>query len=66
MPLKKEAKLSIIYGWFRQLKNSDEVLNELKSTGVCASSLSTYDFLRFIQLYTTLPLNLINRNVQTL
>ena len=40
---------------FRSIKNSGEVLNELKSRGFRATSLSTYDF---STLYTTLPHNL--------
>ena len=42
---------------FWSIKNSGEVLNKLKSRGVRASSLSTYDF---STLYTTLLYNLIN------
>ena len=41
---------------FWSIKNSCEVLNQLKSRGFRASSLSTYDF---STLYTTLPHNLI-------
>ena len=41
---------------FWSIKNSCGVLNKLKSRGLCASSLSTYDF---STLYTTLPHNLI-------
>ena len=40
---------------FWSIKISDEFLNELKSRGFLASSLSTYDF---STLYTTLPHNL--------
>ena len=38
---------------FWSIKNSDEVLNKLKSRGFRATSLSTYDFATF---YTTLPI----------
>ena len=41
---------------FWSIKNSGEALNKLKSRGVHATSLSTYDF---STLYTTLPHNLI-------
>ena len=41
---------------FLSIKNSSEILNKLKSKGVLASSLSTYDF---STLYTTLHYNLI-------
>ena len=41
---------------FRSIKNSCGVLNELKSRGFCASSLSTYDF---STIYTTLLHNLV-------
>ena len=41
---------------FWSVKNSNEVLNKLKSRSFRASSLSTYDF---STLYTTLPHNLI-------
>ena len=41
---------------FWSIKHSCEILNELKSRGFRASSLSTYDF---STLYTTLPHNLI-------
>ena len=40
-------------------QNSCEVINNLKSRGFRASSLSTYDF---STLYTTLPHNLIKNN----
>ena len=41
---------------FWSIKKSDEILNKLKSKGLSATSLSTYDF---STLYTTLPDNLI-------
>ena len=41
------------------IKNSGEILNNLKSRGFLASGLSTYDF---TTLYTTLPHNLIKKN----
>ena len=41
---------------FWSIKNSGEVHNKLKSRGLRATSLSTYDF---STLYTTLPHNLI-------
>ena len=41
---------------FWSIKNSDEILNKLKSRGFLASGLSTYDF---STLYTKLPHNLI-------
>ena len=41
---------------FWSIKNSDEILNKLKSRGFLGSGLSTYDF---FTLYTTLPHNLI-------
>ena len=41
---------------FWSIKNSDEILNKLKSRGFLAFGLSTYDF---STLYTTLPHNLI-------
>ena len=40
---------------FWSIKNSGEILNKLKSRGLLASGLSTYDF---STLYTTLPYNL--------
>ena len=43
-----------IFVW--SIKNSYKVLNKLKSRGLRASNLSTYDF---STLYTTLPHNLI-------
>ena len=43
------------------IKNSNEVLNKLNSTGFHASSLSTYDF---STLYTTLPHNLIKQKLR--
>ena len=45
---------------FWSIKNSDEVLNKLKSRGFCATSLSTYDF---STPYTTLPHNLIKEKL---
>ena len=39
---------------FWSIKNPDEILNELKSKGFLAASLSTYDF---FTPYTTLPQN---------
>ena len=44
--------------WY--IKNSNEVLNKLKSIGFCATSLSTYDF---STLYTTFPHNLIKEKL---
>ena len=41
------------------IKNSDEILNKLKSKGFLASSLSTYDL---STLYTTLRHNVIKKN----
>ena len=45
---------------FWSIKNSDEVLNKLKSRGFRRSSLSTYDF---STLYTTLPHKLIKEKL---
>ena len=45
------------------IKNSGEILNELKSKGFLASSLSTYDF---FTLYSSLPHNLIKEKVTEL
>ena len=45
---------------FWSIKNSGEVLNNLKSRGFRATSLSTYDF---STLYTTLPHNLIKEKL---
>ena len=45
---------------FWSIKNSGEVLNELKSRGFRATSLSTYDF---STLFTTLPHNLIKEKL---
>ena len=42
------------------IKNSVEVLGKLKSRGFRATSLSAYDFSTF---YTTLPHNLIKKNL---
>ena len=42
------------------IKNSEKVLNKLKSRGFRATSLSTYDF---STLYTTLPHNLIKEKL---
>ena len=44
-------------------KNSDEILNKLKSKGFLASSLLTYDL---STLYTTLPHNLIKEKLTEL
>ena len=44
---------------FWSIKNPCEVINKLKSRGFHAASLSTYAFLCFSTLYTTLPHNLI-------
>ena len=54
-----------VYEWsgknlFWSIKNSGEVLNNLKSRGFRATSLSTYDF---STLYTTLPHNLIKEKL---
>ena len=46
--------------FFWSIKNSDEVLNKLKSRGFRATSLSTYDF---STLYTNLPHNLIKEKL---
>ena len=48
---------------FWSIKNSDEILDKLKSRGFLASGLSTYDF---STLYTTLPHNLIKENLTEL
>ena len=48
---------------FWSIKNSCEILNELKSSGLLASGLSTYDF---STLYTTLPHNPIKGNLTEL
>ena len=48
---------------FWSIKNSGEVLNELKSMELRATSLSTYDFYK---LYTTLPHNLIKEKLLNL
>ena len=48
---------------FWSIKNSGEILNDLKSRGFLASGLSTYDF---STLYTTLPHNLIKENLTEL
>ena len=45
---------------FMSIKNSGEILNKLKSRGLRATSLSTYDF---STLYTTLPHNLIKEKL---
>ena len=45
---------------FWSIKNSNEVLNNLKSKGLKASTLSTYDF---STLYTTLPYHLIKHKL---
>ena len=47
--------------WF--IKNSDEILNKLKSRGFLATGLSTYDF---STLYTTLPHNLFKAKLTEL
>ena len=44
--------------YFWSIKNSNDVLNKLKSKNFQASKLSTYDF---STLYTTLPHHLINK-----
>ena len=49
--------------YFWSIKNSDEILNKLKSKGFLASALSTYDF---STLYTTLPHNLIKEKLTEL
>ena len=48
---------------FWSVRNSDEILNKLKSKGFLASSVSTYDF---STLYTTLPHNLIQEKLTEL
>ena len=48
---------------FWSIKNSNEVLNKLKSRSFRASSLSTYDV---FMLYTTLPPNLIKEKFNDL
>ena len=48
---------------FWSIKNSGEILNELKSRGFLASGLSTYDF---STLYTSLPHNLIKEKLTEL
>ena len=48
---------------FWTIKNSGEILNNLKYRGFLASSLSTYDF---STLYTTLPHNLIKEKLTEL
>ena len=48
---------------FWSIKNSNEILNKLKSRGFLASGLSTYDF---STLYTTLPHNLIKEKLTEL
>ena len=45
---------------FCSIINSGEVLNKLKSRGIRANSLSTYDF---STLYTTLPHNVIKQKL---
>ena len=45
---------------FWSIKNPGEILNELKSRGFLAASLSTYDF---STLYTTLHHNLIKEKL---
>ena len=48
---------------FGSIKKSCKILNELKSKGFLASSLSTNDF---CALYTTLPYNLIKEKLTEL
>ena len=48
---------------FWSIKNSGEILNELKSRGILASDMSTNDF---STLYTTLPHNLIKEKLTDL
>ena len=48
---------------FWSIKNSDEILNKLKSRGFLASSMSTYDF---PTTDTTLPHNLIKEKLTEL
>ena len=48
---------------FWSIKNSGEILNELRSIGFLASGLSKYDFSTF---YTTLPHNLIKEKLTEL
>ena len=48
---------------FWSIKNSGEILDKLKSRGLLASSLSTYDF---STLYTTLSHNLIKEKLTDL
>ena len=48
---------------FWSIKTSGEILNKLKSRGILASGLSTYDF---STLYTTLPHNLIKEKLTEL
>ena len=45
---------------FWSIKNSDDILDNLKARDFNATSLSTYDF---STLYTTLPHNLIKDNL---
>ena len=46
--------------YFWSIKNSSEILNKLKTKGIQASTISTYDF---STLYTTLPHNLIRNQL---
>ena len=46
--------------YFSSIKNSNEILNKLKTKGFQASTISAYDF---STLYTTLPHNLIRNQL---
>ena len=48
------SRLGINYFW--SIKNSTEILNKLKAKVFQASTISTYDFLRFILPYHTIRL----------
>ena len=55
--------MSLTNSLFWSIKNSGEILNNLKSRGFLESSLSTFDF---STLYTTLPHNLIKEKLTEL
>ena len=53
----------MVKNYFVFFLNSGDILNKLKSKGLLASSLSTYDF---STVNTTLPYNLINEKLMEL
>ena len=48
----QRERINYMYSWY--IKNSTEILNKLKAIGFYASTISIYDFLRFMLRYRTI------------